>query len=214
MRGEHRTSPMKPYPIAGSSPHARGAHALPSAGQVDAGIIPACAGSTSPRSRHAERGKDHPRMRGEHYLLQVTGKRVLGSSPHARGALSNRALSHPVPGIIPACAGSTAHGRPPLLLESGSSPHARGALLDAGHGVIHGGIIPACAGSTRRASTRSAWPRDHPRMRGEHGDCEAARPWYRGSSPHARGARDGEAKLVVGEGIIPACAGSTYVKEE
>ena len=196
------------------------------------GIIPACAGSTSddrectysysgssphargaplPRSHTCTSALDHPRMRGEHWCRYV----VLVAPP----------------GIIPACAGSTQYYTAQRFTRSGSSPHARGArstrassctrsrdhprmrgehkshllLLDVRHG-----IIPACAGSTvsnvfaalqspgssphargapagrARAGSRT---RDHPRMRGEH-------------APRGRGPRRGQ-------GIIPACAGST-----
>ena len=46
-------------------------------------------------------------------------------------------------------------------------------------------------------------------MRGEHFYLTTDEPLYRGSSPHARGARDLLAVPVDGGGIIPACAGST-----
>ncbi len=138
-----------------------------------------------------------------------------------------------VAGIIPACAGSTAEARRLAEQALGSSPHARGAPPMCGvagrffrdHPRMRGehrqacaeagrvrGIIPACAGSTQgaptapgshtgssphargarhsRTSCRSR-PRDHPRMRGEHA-CVAKR-------------HDAPC------GIIPACAGSTWV---
>ena len=54
-------------------------------------------------------------------------------------------------------------------------------------------------------------PQDHPRIRGEHGGCQAILVDSDGSSPHTRGAR----KLLRGNafrgGIIPAYAGSTCV---
>ena len=195
----------------GSSPHARGAlclrqsqtnpqrdhprmrgehHHLVMEGRGDAGIIPACAGSTRRWHRPASSWGDHPRMRGEHplsseYLMYLTG-------------------------IIPACAGSTFPPRPRRTTRSGSSPHARGAPTSARlqpcshrdhprmrgehprHRLLQVGnqrIIPACAGSTlfipfwyrgsqgssphaRGAPAQSflsgAFLRDHPRMRGEH----------------------------------------------
>ena len=73
------------------------------------GIIPACAGSTglsctsgppstgsSPHARGAliwaaqsrETSRDHPRMRGEHFVVDGVPVPVRGSSPHARGAPS------------------------------------------------------------------------------------------------------------------------------
>ena len=71
------------------------------------GIIPACAGSTLVPVRHHASPQDHPRMRGEHPAVTFEPLAMVGSSPHARGALDSRQglpLGH---GIIPACAGST-----------------------------------------------------------------------------------------------------------
>ena len=174
MRGEHRSQPLRGRNKRGSSPHARGAPAG--------------------RARAGSRTRDHPRMRGEHAPRGRGPRRgqgiipacagstsdetslrfcVMGSSPHARGALlscwsiSPRPRDHPrmrgehlvdlreryrLPGIIPACAGST-----PSVLEiktasAGSSPHARGARRPTQDAVGTGG--------------------DHPRMRGEHWGIE------------------------------------------
>ena len=52
---------------------------------------------------------------------------------------------------------------------------------------------------------------DHPRMRGEHALRMAARLAKRGSSPHARGARQCRSLKRGVLGIIPACAGSTHL---
>ena len=46
-------------------------------------------------------------MRGEHAMFHLAFDSVLGSSPHARGALRIRRLGRGGLGIIPACAGST-----------------------------------------------------------------------------------------------------------
>ena len=148
--GSTPNAPHSPPVLWGSSPHARGALSfLPIAssahtdhprmrgehccshrqGLPKAGIIPACAGSTSswfavplgmfgssPHARGApgEGGRtldvrgDHPRMRGEHRI-----------DVHVR---------YFCPGIIPACAGSTPAMPDEEAHISGSSPHARGAL--------------------------------------------------------------------------------------
>ena len=111
MCGEHKASSTFFQMARGSSPHVRGAlhggHGLGNG----RGIIPACAGSTG-RSCHRHRsGRDHPRMCGEHLLICDESLEVSGSSPHVRGAPSRRRPSHPLFGIIPACAGST----PPCL---------------------------------------------------------------------------------------------------
>ena len=175
---------------------------------------------SSPHTRGAPRGAsrrsatrwDHPRIRGEH--------------PH--GHYGQR----PVPGIIPAYAGSTDGLDLSEGYRAGSSPHTRGAPPARPS-------APAPAG-------------DHPRIRGEHvpvpppprpgrriipayAGSTAVSTWYSkslaGSSPHTRGARTptrrpptsrrdhprirGEhlklqAVVEHNNGIIPAYAGSTF----
>ena len=72
--------------------------------------------------------------------------------------------------------------------KAGSSPHVRGALSGSQFGTMVRGIIPACAGSTPSDLTRRIYPRDHPRMCGEHKHVERHRRCRPGSSPHVRGA--------------------------
>ena len=169
-------------------------------------------------------------MRGEHIARHRVGMPYMGSSPHARGARTVTIDSGVSYGIIPACAGSTIwqlgpfptswdhprmrgeHGatRQNLWTNPGSSPHARGAPDSLRERIAPQGIIPACAGSTQRLSRRIWSPRDHPRMRGEHVCAVSCAASAKGSSPHARGAhlvpRQGRER----DGIIPACAGSTF----
>ena len=213
----------------GSSPHARGAHAIWRSLCLCQGIIPACAGSTRPVSRSGRGSGDHPRMRGEHCDYAVTHSINWGSSPHARGAPERGRRESRCFGIIPACAGSTSAGpcrscRPQdhprmrgehrmipgtSLGEMGSSPHARGARRAPLDLVRREGIIPACAGSTSGKDLQKFLDRDHPRMRGEHPPEDQPCRARRGSSPHARGALHRLVCSVDVVGIIPACAGST-----
>ena len=189
MRGEHVPPPIEKIGGRGSSPHARGAPRrsihLPRA----LGIIPACAGSTCVPRWCLAAPWDHPRMRGEHMCKCRDSTRVMGSSPHARGALVPKLFMDIDGGIIPACAGSTHHRRcasqsgrdhPRMRgehnpsqnlsrLVAGSSPHARGARLLDGVTSPDGRIIPACAGSTASVAVPVEASEDHPRMRGEHG---------------------------------------------
>ena len=72
------------------------------------------------------------------------------------------------------------------------------------------GIIPAYAGSTVPAGRISPSCRDHPRMCGEHCCTCALMPAIVGSSPHVRGAPITKATVPMMNGIIPACAGSTF----
>ena len=213
----------------GSSPHARGAREGHAGGPPHRGIIPACAGSTQSRQCRRCEWWDHPRMRGEHGHGGVAGHAGQGSSPHARGARRVHDASEALPGIIPACAGSTIGAFSALRMPrdhprirgerclcfrnaqcmQGSSPHTRGAPSQAAVRVRRRGIIPACAGSTRAWLRQACTRWDHPRMRGEHVREGEKPPENAGSSPPARGALLPPVTDSVGLGIIPAYAGST-----
>ena len=229
MRGEHPSRSFGSSTISGSSPHARGAQVITLDGVVGNGIIPACAGSTPCPTSEMSWGRDHPRMRGEHLVGKWYGERGMGSSPHARGALSPVEVERVHGGIIPACAGSTAavcagatrrrdhprmrgeHSKATMedRLEMGSSPHARGARYTFFRFLSLIGIIPACAGSTHLPAHHRLRTWDHPRMRGEHPSIHAFCRIVLGSSPHARGALITIQREQTVDGIIPACAGST-----
>ena len=107
MCGEHWYWVVALLPVWGSSPHVRGAPDRRDACQQRAGIIPACAGSTS--------------------QMHVWSKSLGGSSPHVRGAPDERIASRMTLGIIPACAGSTKCPTRSTTERTGSSPHVRGA---------------------------------------------------------------------------------------
>ena len=160
----------------------------PEVDELGSRIIPAYAGSTT-----------------EYWCL---GYAKYGSSPHTRGALLRRDGFCRVPGIIPAYAGSTTcrRGRggrgtdhPRIRGEHdkdqhtqamimGSSPHTRGAPQPHQTGNAERGIIPAYAGSTSSPASPTPNVPDHPRIRGEHGWCDARLLPGAGSSPHTRGA--------------------------
>mgnify|MGYP000915057780 CR=1 FL=1 len=131
-------------------------------------ITPACAGKTHLGRRCALSASDHPRMRGEDSLINVTQCVVVGSPPHARGRPSNVWRSPSCEGITPACAGKTDIGvnisyvrrdhprmrgedlLPPQgkRLQEGSPPHARGRRATTSVYVRATWITPACAGKT------------------------------------------------------------------
>ena len=209
IRGEHDFARSKTSRRDQSSPHTRGARLRPLKDFAPRPIIPAYAGST-PR-------QPAPRPQGR------------GSSPHTRGAPQPVASVTPRRGIIPAYAGSTEeetkdagtktdhprirgehkYGPYKGTYSTGSSPHTRGARGRAPLGRHPGGIIPAYAGSTPARGQRHTTPRDHPRIRGEHGRRDERRRDENGSSPHTRGARSLSPRASQHRGIIPAYAGST-----
>ena len=152
----------------GSSPHVRGAHGRRGFPDNPQGIIPACAGSTGPRTCAATRRRDHPRMCGEHISGFLKGLKQKGSSPHVRGARAGGRGCKQSGWDHPRMCGE----HPPLErlrgCRPGSSPHVRGALRFQAWSRFCLGIIPACAGST--TLTARGWTATE------------------GSSPHVRGA--------------------------
>ena len=217
------------YEWIGSSPRVRGARSKPHTGTDSTGIIPACAGSTRGWKPLRGRGRDHPRVCGEHLPLLFFLCTYMGSSPRVRGALALVVHEPHGDGIIPACAGSTRmwgfrrrhrrdhprvcgeHSGSAFAVETfkGSSPRVRGARGRQGRAQRVPGIIPACAGSTCPIKSNSRAAGDHPRVCGEHAAERAAAEVWAGSSPRVRGARVLLAQDLRGDGIIPACAGST-----
>ena len=105
--GEHLLNEKVNLVGMGSSPRMRGAPISAVVKDDPLGIIPAYAGSTSSSSHRWYRGKDHPRVCGEHRRAKAVGLLDEGSSPRMRGALKNRAHAVAAEGIIPAYAGST-----------------------------------------------------------------------------------------------------------
>ena len=170
-------------------------------------------------------------MCGEHSTGKVTCPTSTRSSPHVRGAQTEVLCLGGDGGIIPACAGSTVPGNrlvgvvgdhPRMCGEHeeaphgtvafvGSSPHVRGALYVNGSLMPILGIIPACAGSTDNGFHYSTLPGDHPRMCGEHFNAVRSATSPQGSSPHVRGAPHHINHGATQLGIIPACAGSTWL---
>jgi len=209
IRGEHPMLPMMVWNVIGSSPHTRGARSTGRRYAAASGIIPAYAGSTPCLPCARPRPADHPRIRGEHQAALALLARMLGSSPHTRGARGQRLQLHPAGRIIPAYAGST-FSRRWAWRRKADHPRIRGE-----HPAL-GGVVQVAAGSsphTRGARGHRSDDRgvsvDHPRIRGEHvADCAFAVA-LAGSSPHTRGALDRVGCHLNDIGIIPAYAGST-----
>ena len=188
IRGEHHLRVVLVGPVAGSSPHTRGALVVGRVVARDPRIIPAYAGSTRRSRGCPDRRPDHPRIRGEHPRRRKPPRSPSGSSPHTRGARGDVGRSQLRLGIIPAYAGSTRSGvwrcwvwwdHPRIRGEHrlsgdiprgyvGSSPHTRGAPGGEEVGIVVGRIIPAYAGSTVDLLDQAIRLADHPRIRGEH----------------------------------------------
>ena len=72
----------------GSSPLARGLHALEPMNVYHIGIIPARAGFTILVRNSVTRPRDHPRSRGVYRVFESDSVTTAGSSPLARGLQS------------------------------------------------------------------------------------------------------------------------------
>ena len=169
VRGEHTMGRTETAAYIGSSPRPRGTLSLPATLSHHDRIIPASAGNTSMVQRYAHLRPDHPRVRGEHTSIRLTGLLQAGSSPRPRGTRQNHRHDQTAGRIIPASAGNTscdlsladaAADHPRVRGEhvtsgdesrsmSGSSPRPRGTPHDQTRGLRGGRIIPASAGNTR-----------------------------------------------------------------
>ena len=156
-------------------------------------------------------------MRKVYHMVYFIVTEVGGSSPYARGLLTDGEGGTVVGRIIPACPRMRGvYIRNPIasFTYMGSSPLARGLLnrtLDIGQVM---GIIPARAGFTRRLRRRSRPHPDHPRSRGVYPPRRPLRRSPPGSSPLARGLPSETENDNVAERIIPARAGFTRTVRE
>ena len=229
VRGEHLLVADGPITTEGSSPRPRGARPSPTSGAGFVGLIPASAGSTTPSRRTSRPSRAHPRVRGEHDLLDLDREPGEGSSPRPRGARCRAHRVRRLRGLIPASAGSTrpkrsittglrAHprvrGEHSVSLnvaagQGGSSPRPRGAPHAGPDARTEPGLIPASAGSTIPRKSAAVATGAHPRVRGEHVITAGLAQANTGSSPRPRGALLYSALLTEPPGLIPASAGST-----
>ena len=172
---------------------------------------------------------DHPRVCGEHNVLEERFFALLGSSPRVRGTLYFVIGCGEQLGIIPACAGNThdlganrrcrgdhprvcgehVDGAASFISILGSSPRVRGTPEICLITFTPAGIIPACAGNTEASTPSTQAGRDHPRVCGEHHRSYDQGHAKRGSSPRVRGTHVSTVSNVRVTGIIPACAGNT-----
>ena len=195
-------------------------------------IIPAYAGNTHGHADRKPRPEDHPRVCGEHQILDHDGGRNRGSSPRMRGTPQSRAARQERQGIIPAYAGNTHRlstdnsqirdhprvcGEHPATYAmvrtvSGSSPRMRGTRFRRLFETSGRGIIPAYAGNTWMIAVTCTGKWDHPRVCGEHFGRIPFALTLAGSSPRMRGTRSRVCRSACRPGIIPAYAGNTGEK--
>ena len=174
----------------GSSPHTRGARRRPLGPPAPARIIPAYAGSTVAEIPGKIVKADHPRIRGEHVGWAWEGVKLVGSSPHTRGARPRAGSARGARADHPRIRGEHIEEKTSGPAARGSSPHTRGAPGLSPRWSGWRRIIPAYAGSTTSRLPRPLPETDHPRIRGEHFHIVRQSEASGGSSPHTRGARD------------------------
>ena len=152
----------------GSSPRVRGKPHSGCLRYPKQGLIPACAGKTIRTQTTWCFPSAHPRVCGENIPEGTPLDCVQGSSPRVRGKLGGGCAGITVSGLIPACAGKTAVGKPhkpnprahPRVCgenstttqrtcpTAGSSPRVRGKHQWRWGELKPTGLIPACAGKT------------------------------------------------------------------
>ena len=172
-------------------------------------VIPAWAGNTGGRLHRRARPPGHPRVGGEHTLVDQRYFRTPGSSPRGRGTPCGPVARIRRQRVIPAWAGNTTTQRIATQQETGhprvggehvtvgaaverfcgSSPRGRGTRFVAAVRFFRHRVIPAWAGNT---NSLTGW----------------AIPGY-GSSPRGRGTLSIFVSPTNIRRVIPAWAGNT-----
>ena len=127
-RGVYENSERLYKELSGSSPLARGLRARRSPRGGRPGIIPARAGFTSGPLRTGPARRDHPRSRGVYCGQASAYGDLSGSSPLARGLLTDAVLRIRGGGIIPARAGFTVLS-PATAGRARDHPRSRGVYI-------------------------------------------------------------------------------------
>ena len=226
-RGEHLHDAAPPNDENGSSPLARGTLAIARALPRLPRFIPARAGNTMRRIRLGCRLSVHPRSRGEHATGRGCSRGSSGSSPLARGTRRQGRHGRHGRRFIPARAGNT-RSPPPAWggttvhprsrgehsgsggarkSSAGSSPLARGTPPRRRHDGGDARFIPARAGNTSSGAAARRSGTVHPRSRGEHLGLDLRSLEQGGSSPLARGTRDGSPPRAPARPVHPRSRG-------
>ena len=175
----------------------------------------------------------HPRGGGENCADNGHRPGRSGSSPRGRGKPWREHGRVDGDGLIPAGAGKTmstvtrwpgarAHprgggenavGRDRHGVERGSSPRGRGKPTCTIHRVRCIGLIPAGAGKTDAVATDPPPCPAHPRGGGENEERQHRPVIALGSSPRGRGKQGHKPANQLRNGLIPAGAGKTYLRD-
>ena len=176
-----------------------------------------------------DRPAEHPRPRGENWVLMAGLVLLVGASPTARGEPRPPQRRHPGHRSIPDRAGRTTSRWSPAR-PAEEHPRPRGEnIWSAGHRLPAGGASPTARGERRpripgRSSLRSIPDRagrtarrtggccqrpEHPRPRGENGLPGCRLLPLGGASPTARGERDDGEGGPAEHRSIPDRAGRT-----
>ena len=107
LRGEQLATTVGAQHILGSPPLARGTEGGAQMRPPQGRITPACAGNSRPFSPRNWGSRDHPRLRGEQAVKNVSVARMVGSPPLARGTEELKAKAEELGRITPACAGNS-----------------------------------------------------------------------------------------------------------
>ncbi len=205
--GEHSAADGPPYHQPGSSPRMRGTFVLDKGALVDGRFIPAYAGNIKSRPPGLYKKAVHPRVCGEHSLIELRQLRADGSSPRMRGTLLTIFVHLTAHRFIPAYAGNMTcsqssadkwpvhprvcgeHNPVRMSIEykGGSSPRMRGTSAVTLVRNLFGRFIPAYAGNmTVQGASAPRWA-VHPRVCGEHLRPSRRGASFAGSSPRMRG---------------------------
>ena len=170
MCGEKKTKNAIRTDSTGSPPRVRGEAVFKPGHVPGARITPACAGRSRKRAARGLAGPDHPRVRGEKFMVAKKRDFVNGSPPRARGEVAQSQREEKIKRITPVCAGrsftllwvrkqSTDHPSVrgekagcsiDVYRHEGSPPRARGEVIRPFSGRCRPRITPACAGRRKR----------------------------------------------------------------
>ena len=148
--GEHLFVHVGKLHALGSSPRMRGTRRMRLSPRAWSGIIAAYAGNTRYSRPSDRRGRDHPRVCGEHHQTVGSRFRRTGIIPAYAGNTTSIGVPSPRTRDHPRVCGEHLNHWGIYGVSPGSSPRMRGTLPRDVTQFETGGIIPAYAGNTLR----------------------------------------------------------------